>query len=68
VIVLVRTHPGQPNLDKTAITTYEYDSTGNWTRRTIVRAVNPVDEEGKALEEAVEVTERKIVYGTPRRG
>jgi hypothetical protein len=63
VIVLVETHPRDPAQDKTEVTAYEYDVHGNWTRRTIVRAVNPLDEEGHLLEDPVQVIEREIVYG-----
>ncbi|HET6673697.1 MAG TPA: hypothetical protein VFG71_00085 [Nitrospiraceae bacterium] len=62
VIILVETHPRDSARDKTEITTYEYDEPGNWTRRTIIRAVNPLDEEGLPFEEPVEVVEREIVY------
>jgi hypothetical protein len=61
VIVFIETHPRDSARDKTEITTYEYDQQGNWTRRTIVRAVNPLD--GLPSEEPVEVAEREIVYG-----
>jgi hypothetical protein len=61
-ISLVQTHAHRPAQDKIEITAYEYDARGNWTRRTIIRAVNPLDEEGYPFEEPVEVTERAIVY------
>jgi YD repeat-containing protein len=62
VIMLVETHPRDSARDKTEITTYEYDQHGNWTRRTIIRAVNPLDEEGLPIEEPVEVINREIIY------
>jgi hypothetical protein len=62
VVVFVETHPRDPAQDKTEVTAYEYDLHGNWTRRTIVRPVNPLDEEGHPFEEPVQVTEREIVY------
>ena len=62
VIVFVETHSGSPAQDKTEITAYQYDVHGNWTRRTIIRAVNPLDEEGHPVEEPVQVTEREIAY------
>lgn len=62
VIVLVETHPDHPTQDKTEVTAYEYDVHGNWTKRTIIRAVNPLDEEGHPFEEPVQVIEREIVY------
>lgn len=63
VIVFIETHLRDSTRDKTEITTYEYDQRGNWTRRTIIRAVNPLDEEGLPFEEPLQVTEREIVYG-----
>lgn len=62
VSILVETHPRDSARDKTEITTYEYDRQGNWTRRTIIRAVNPLDEERLPFEEPIEVVEREIVY------
>jgi YD repeat-containing protein len=62
VLAVVETHPHDPAHDKTEILTYGYDLQGNWTRRTIIRVVNPLDEEGHPLEEPVQVIEREIVY------
>jgi hypothetical protein len=62
VIVFAETHPRDPLQDKTEITSYEYDAHGNWTRRTIIRAINPLDEDGQPLEEPVQVIEREIHY------
>jgi hypothetical protein len=66
VIVLVETHPDDLTQNKTEVTTYEYDLHGNWTRRTVIRAVNPLDEDGHPFEEPVQVTEREIVYADRR--
>ncbi len=62
LMTVVQTHPHNPALDKTEITSFEYDATGNWIRRTIIRAVNPLDEDGQPFEDDVEITERTIVY------
>ncbi len=62
VSILVETHSRDSARDKTEITTYEYDRQDNWTRRTIIRAVNPLDEERIPFEEPVEVVEREIIY------
>jgi hypothetical protein len=63
VIASVQTHPGQPNLGQDRNHHLRIQFSRELDQRTIVRAVNPVDEEGQALEEAVEVMERRIVYG-----
>lgn len=55
-------HPGDAAHDQLDILTYEYDGQGNWTRRTLIRAVNPVDEAGQPSEDPVQITEREITY------
>jgi hypothetical protein len=62
LIIFAETHPRDPLQDKTEITSYEYDTHGNWIRRTIIRAVNPLDEDGQPFEEPVQVIERTIHY------
>jgi hypothetical protein len=58
----VERHPSDAARDRVEIFSYEYDDLGNWTRRTVIRAVNPVDDEGQPFEDPVEVTERTMVY------
>ncbi|ULA65969.1 MAG: hypothetical protein LZF62_40009 [Nitrospira sp.] len=55
-------HPTLPSLDSKEISTYEYDSVGNWTKRTIHREIVPIDEDGKPVSESMEVIERSITY------
>ena len=62
VFTRVERHPSDAARDRVAIFSYAYDELSNWTRRTIIRAVNPADDEGLPLEDPVEVTERTIVY------
>ncbi|MCC2640081.1 MAG: uncharacterized protein K0S45_494 [Nitrospira sp.] len=62
VMTLVQHHPSDTARDQTEITAYEYDPRGNWTRRTTIRAVNPLDDEGLPFEEPVQITEREILY------
>ena len=53
-------HPSDPACDHIVILTYEYDAQGNWIRCTLIRAVNPVDEDGQAFEDPVQVIKRDI--------
>jgi hypothetical protein len=62
VMTLVQRHPSDPARDQTEITAYEYDLRGNCTRRTMIKAVNPLDDEGQPFEDPVQVTVRKILY------
>ena len=62
LLTRIERHPADAARDQVETIGYEYDALGNWTRRTIIRAVNPVDEEGQPLQDPVEVTERTLAY------
>ena len=62
LLTRIERHPADAASDRVETIGYEYDGLGNWTRRTIIRPVSPVDEEGQPLQDPVEVTERTIVY------
>jgi hypothetical protein len=51
-----------PSLNRKSLSTYEYDSTGNWIRRTVRRLIIPVDQDGKPVSDPTELTERTITY------
>jgi hypothetical protein len=56
------THSAHASLNSKEVSAYEYDSIGNWIKRTTRRLVIPVDDGGAPLSEPVEVTERYITY------
>ena len=51
-----------PLLNDKSVSMYEYDRHGNWTKRTTRRLIMPIDEDGKPMFEATEITERTITY------
>lgn len=55
-------HSSAPSMDSKEISTYEYDSRGNWTKRIIHREIVPLDEDGKPVSEPIEVVDRSITY------
>jgi len=55
-------HPTHTSLNSKEVSAYEYDSTGNWIRRTTRRLIIPVDDDGMPLSEPIEITERSMTY------
>lgn len=55
-------HSTHPSLNSKEVSQYDYDSAGNWTRRTTHRLTIPVDEGGLPLSEPTEIVERSITY------
>jgi YD repeat-containing protein len=56
------THSTHASLNSKEVSAYEYDSIGNWIKRTTRRLVIPLDDGGAPLSEPIEVTERTITY------
>lgn len=52
----------KPLLNDKSVSMYEYDSEGNWTKRTTRRLIMPIDQDGKPMFDPIEVTERTIIY------
>jgi hypothetical protein len=55
-------HSTQTSLNSKEVAQYEYDSAGNWTRRTTHRLIIPVDDSGVPLSEPTKIVERRITY------
>lgn len=55
-------HPAHSSLNSKEVFQYDYDATGNWTKRSTTRLIIPVDEGGMPLSEPTEVVERRIIY------